>query len=114
MACKAIVAGGKPQGQVFKDKTKAADIRLSNIQPAKAVSDAIRKSLGPRGMDKMIQSANGEVSITNDGATILKQMNVLHPAAKMWVELSRAQDVGAGDGMEINGLDYSNLIHLCN
>lgn len=63
-----------------------------------AVCDAIRTSLGPRGMDKMIQAGNGEVSITNDGATILKQMNVLHPAAKMLVELSRAQDVEAGDG----------------
>lgn len=49
-------------------------------------------------MDKMIQASNGEVTITNDGATILKQMNVLHPAAKMLVELSRAQDIEAGDG----------------
>lgn len=48
-----------------------------------AVSDAIRTSLGPRGMDKMIQAGNGEVTITNDGATILKEMNVIHPAAKM-------------------------------
>ena len=79
MACKAIVAEWKPQGQGFKDKTKAADIRLSNIQTANDVSDAIHTSLAPRGMDKMIKSAIGEVSITNDGATILKQMNVLHP-----------------------------------
>lgn len=63
-----------------------------------AVADAIRTSLGPRGMDKMIQAGDGSVSITNDGATILKQMNVIHPAAKMLVELSRAQDVEAGDG----------------
>jgi chaperonin GroEL (HSP60 family) len=63
-----------------------------------AVCDAIRTSLGPRGMDKMIQAANGEVTITNDGATILKQMNVIHPAAKMLVELSKAQDIEAGDG----------------
>lgn len=48
-----------------------------------AVAAAIRTSLGPRGMDKMIQASNGEVTITNDGATILKQMNVIHPAAKM-------------------------------
>lgn len=66
--------------------------------PISAVCDAIRTSLGPRGMDKMIQAGNGEVTITNDGATILKQMNVIHPAAKMLVELSRAQDVEAGDG----------------
>lgn len=87
-----------PIGQAFKDKSKPADIRQSNINAAKAVSDAIRTSLGPRGMDKMIQSANGEVTITNDGATILKQMSVVHPAAKMLVELSHAQDVEAGDG----------------
>jgi len=87
-----------PKGQAFKDKSKPADIRLSNISAAKAVCDAIRTSLGPRGMDKMIQAGNGEVTITNDGATILKQMNVIHPAAKMLVELSRAQDVEAGDG----------------
>jgi hypothetical protein len=48
-----------------------------------AVADAVRTSLGPRGMDKMIQTGNGEVTITNDGATILKQMSVIHPAAKM-------------------------------
>lgn len=88
----------KSQGGVYKDKSKPADVRLSNINAAKAVSDAIRTSLGPRGMDKMIQSGTGEVTITNDGATILKQMNVTHPAAKMLVELSRAQDVEAGDG----------------
>ncbi|KAK4824691.1 hypothetical protein QYF61_017762 [Mycteria americana] len=63
-----------------------------------AVADAIRTSLGPKGMDKMIQDAKGDVTITNDGATILKQMQVLHPAAKMLVELSKAQDIEAGDG----------------
>merc|ERR1712004_688495 len=58
----------------------------------------LRTSLGPRGMDKMIQSSKGDVTITNDGATILKEMEVLHPAAKMLVELSKAQDIEAGDG----------------
>ena len=82
----------------YKDKSKPTDIRTSNINAAKAVSDAVRTSLGPRGMDKMIQAANGEVTITNDGATILKEMNVVHPAAKMLVELSKAQDIEAGDG----------------
>ncbi|XP_018407279.1 PREDICTED: T-complex protein 1 subunit delta [Cyphomyrmex costatus] len=85
-------------GQAYKDKSKPADIRSSNINAAKVVSDAIRTSLGPRGMDKMIQAGNGEVTITNDGATILKEMNVIHPAAKMLVELSKAQDIEAGDG----------------
>merc|ERR1711910_139323 len=78
--------------------SKPAEIRTSNIRAAKALSDAIRTSLGPRGMDKMIQDAKGEVTITNDGATILDQMRVIHPAAKMLVELSKAQDIEAGDG----------------
>lgn len=83
----------------FKDKEKPTQIRFSNITAAKAVSDAIRTSLGPRGMDKMIQEAGkGDVTITNDGATILKRMQVLHPTAKMLVELAKAQDVEAGDG----------------
>ncbi|XP_014205253.1 T-complex protein 1 subunit delta [Copidosoma floridanum] len=84
--------------QAYKDRTKPTDIRFSNISAAKAVSYAIRTSLGPKGMDKMIQASNGEVTITNDGATILKEINVIHPAAKMLVELSRAQDIEAGDG----------------
>ena len=58
----------------------------------------MRTSLGPRGMDKMISSPQGEVVITNDGATILKQMQVSHPTAKMLVDLSASQDVEAGDG----------------
>jgi len=82
----------------YKDKEKPAQIRNSNMSAAKAVADAVRTSLGPRGMDKMIQASNGDVTITNDGATILKQMQVMHPAAKMLVELSKAQDIEAGDG----------------
>lgn len=82
----------------FKDRTKPEHVRDSNIVAAKAVANAVRTSLGPKGMDKMIQSGDGSVTITNDGATIVKQMQVMHPAAKMLVELSKAQDVEAGDG----------------
>ncbi|KAE9551357.1 hypothetical protein FO519_005439 [Halicephalobus sp. NKZ332] len=92
----AQVSGG--MGPRFTDKEKPASVRSSNICAAKSVADAIRTSLGPRGMDKMIQAPNGEVTITNDGATILKQMSVIHPTAKMLVELSKAQDIEAGDG----------------
>ena len=60
------------------------------------MADAVRTSLGPRGMDKMIQSEDGTVLVTNDGATILSKMNVFHPAAKMLVGISNAQDVEAG------------------
>nr|ACY66425.1 chaperonin containing TCP1 subunit 4 (delta)-like protein [Scylla paramamosain] len=99
MATKAVPAPKtRPSKSEFKDKEKPAQIRSSNIVAAKAVTDAIKTSLGPRGMDKMIQDGKGEVTITNDGATILKQMKVLHPAAKMLVELSQAQDAEAGDG----------------
>lgn len=73
-------------------------VRNGNILAARAVADAIRTSLGPRGMDKMIQSGKGETMITNDGNTMLKSMSVMHPAAKMLVDLSAAQDVEAGDG----------------
>ncbi|KAK0463973.1 T-complex protein 1 [Desarmillaria tabescens] len=82
----------------FNDKGKPMELRLSNMVAAKAISDAVRTSLGPRGMDKMIQTAKGEVIVTNDGATILKSIQALHPAAKMLVDLSAAQDVEAGDG----------------
>lgn len=82
----------------FKDKEKPTHIRFSNIEAAKAVADAVRTSLGPKGMDKMIKDDKDNVTITNDGATILQRMKVLHPAARMLVELSKAQDVEAGDG----------------
>ncbi|XP_012494637.1 PREDICTED: T-complex protein 1 subunit delta [Propithecus coquereli] len=75
-------AGGRGKS-AYQDRDKPAQIRFSNISAAKAVADAIRTSLGPKGMDKMIQDGKGDVTITNDGATILKQMQVLHPAARM-------------------------------
>ncbi|KAJ3078389.1 T-complex protein 1 subunit delta [Quaeritorhiza haematococci] len=89
---------GAGKQKAFKDKEKPIEVRISNIVAARAVADAIRTSLGPKGMDKMIQTGNGEVLITNDGATILKHMSVMHPVAKMLVDLSAAQDVEAGDG----------------
>ncbi|KAL8428348.1 hypothetical protein Efla_007489 [Eimeria flavescens] len=141
----APAAGGasiaSQQKSFWQHDEKQQDVRRQNISAARAVSDAIRTSLGPRGMDKMIQDARGSVLITNDGATILEQISVMHPVAKMrlhltfaafshtatleifanlsflsltaWrrltvnfltifplqmVELSRAQDVEAGDG----------------
>lgn len=88
----------KQSAGAFVDRTKPQEIRNSNVAAAKAVADAVRTSLGPKGMDKMIQEPKGDVTITNDGATILQQMKLSHPAAKMLVELSRAQDAEAGDG----------------
>ncbi|KAE8218283.1 hypothetical protein CF319_g7811 [Tilletia indica] len=88
---------GRPQ-RAFKSAEKPDEVRRSNLSAAKSVGDAVRTSLGPKGLDKMIQTPSGEVIITNDGATILKHMAVLHPAARMLVELSQAQDIEAGDG----------------
>ena len=79
------------KGDTQRGLQKEKDVRMSNIIAAKGVADAIRTSLGPRGMDKMIQKGDGEVVITNDGATILKHMSVYHPTAKMLVELSQSQ-----------------------
>jgi len=84
------------QGSLLSEKSK--DVRSTNITAARAVADVVRTSLGPKGMDKMIQTPSGKVLITNDGATILKQMEVIHPTAKMLVEISKAQDIEAGDG----------------
>ncbi|QBM86271.1 T-complex protein 1 subunit delta [Metschnikowia aff. pulcherrima] len=95
MAQKAYTA---PLNATFRDKEKPQEVRKANILAARAVSDAIRTSLGPKGMDKMIRTKKGEIIISNDGATILKHMAILHPAARMLVDVSAAQDVEAGDG----------------
>lgn len=87
-----------PSNATFKDKEKPQEVRSANIIAARAVLDAIKTSLGPKGMDKMIKTGKGEIIISNDGHTILKHMGVLHPAAKMLVDVSKAQDVEAGDG----------------
>lgn len=92
---KAAVA---PSNATFKNKEKPQEVRKSNILAARAVADAIRTSLGPKGMDKMIKTGKGEIIISNDGHTILQHMAVLHPAARMLVDVSGAQDVEAGDG----------------
>merc|ERR1719172_37261 len=86
-----------PTGETHREDARKKDVRMANIEAAKAVADAVRTSLGPRGLDKMIQLASGEVVITNDGATILDKMDVIQPAAKMLVELAKAQDAAAGD-----------------
>src|SRR5690606_24187753 len=70
----------------------------NNITAAKMIAEIVRTSLGPRGMDKMLVDTLGDVTITNDGATILKEIDVQHPAAKMMVEISKATDNEVGDG----------------
>jgi len=79
-------------------RDKGKDAQYNNIQAARAISDAVRSTLGPRGMDKMLVDSLGDVVITNDGVTILREIDVDHPAAKMLVEVARTQDEQAGDG----------------
>ena len=79
-----------------REKGKSA--QFNNIMAARAISDAVRSTLGPKGMDKMLVDSMGDVVVTNDGATILKEVDVEHPAAKMMVEVAKAQDEECGDG----------------
>ena len=80
------------------ERTKGKGAQFNNIAAAKAVADAVRSTLGPKGMDKMLVDSMGDVVITNDGATILKEIDIEHPAAKMVVELAKTQDNECGDG----------------
>jgi len=101
------------KGESKSDRDKPKDVRTSNIAAAKAVADAVRTSLGPKGMDKMISSPTGDVVITNDGATILSKMEVQHPCAKMLVDLSHAQDVEAGDGTTTVTVLAGSMLSAC-
>ena len=79
-------------------ETKKKDAQKNNIRAAKIIADILKSSLGPRGMDKMLVDSLGDVTITNDGATILKEIEVQHPAAKMLVEVTKSVDNEVGDG----------------
>lgn len=79
-------------------RTRGRDAQGMNITAAKAVASAVRTTLGPKGMDKMLVDTIGDVVITNDGVTILKEMDIEHPAAKMMVEVAKTQDDEVGDG----------------
>ncbi|TAJ45360.1 thermosome subunit alpha [Methanofollis fontis] len=79
-------------------RTRGRDAQSINIAAAKAVASAVRTTLGPKGMDKMLVDTIGDVVITNDGVTILKEMDIEHPAAKMMVEVAKTQDDEVGDG----------------
>ena len=107
------VSSGSSAGERYSDNKLKHDIRISNMNAAKKLADAIRTSLGPRGMDKMLVSANNDVTITNDGATILNKMEVSHPAAKMLVELSKSQDIAAGDGTTSVTVLCGSLLNKC-
>jgi len=99
-AIPAVTASGQPililKEGTTRSKGREAQKRL--ILAAKIVADIVKSSLGPKGMDKMLVDSLGDVVITNDGATMLKEMEVEHPAAKIMVELAKAQDAEVGDG----------------
>lgn len=80
------------------ERSKNKEAQFNNISAAKSVADAVRSTLGPRGMDKMMVNSIGDVVVTNDGVTILKEVDVQHPAAKMVVEVAKTQDSECGDG----------------
>ncbi|UCD02390.1 MAG: thermosome subunit, partial [Promethearchaeota archaeon] len=80
------------------ERQRGRDAMQNNIAAAIVIAEAVRTSLGPRGMDKMLVDQFGDVVITNDGATILKEIDVQHPAAKMMVEVAKTQDSEVGDG----------------
>ncbi|KAK9817040.1 hypothetical protein WJX72_008790 [[Myrmecia] bisecta] len=84
--------------QEKRSRIRGIEAQKANIQAAKAVARILRSSLGPKGMDKMLQSGDGDVCITNDGATILEQMEVENQIGKLLVELSKSQDHEIGDG----------------
>eukprot|EP00494_Astrolonche_serrata_P006695 UN06720 len=83
---------------ILGKRTTGADIRQQNVQAVLAISNIVKTSLGPVGLDKLLVDELGDVTITNDGATILKKLEVEHPAAKVLVELSALQDAEVGDG----------------
>jgi thermosome len=100
MASIQTTAGGMPV-LILKEGTKenkGKEAQRNNITAAKLISEIVKTSLGPRGMDKMLVDTLGDVTITNDGATILKEIDVQHPAAKMMVEVSKSVDNEVGDG----------------
>src|SRR3989339_675183 len=79
-------------------RTQGRNAQRVNIMAAKAVAETVRTTLGPKGMDKMLVDSLGDITVTNDGVTILEKMEIEHPAAKMMVEIAKTQETEVGDG----------------
>ncbi|TFG03094.1 MAG: thermosome subunit [Promethearchaeota archaeon] len=94
------------------ERKTGKDAQKNNIAAAKAVTEAVRTTLGPKGMDKMIVDSLGDVTITNDGATILDTIDVEHPAAKMIIEVAKTQDDKVGDGTTTSVIIAGELLNL--
>merc|ERR1719443_540636 len=84
--------------QAKKKRLKGIEAHKANILAAKSIAESVRSSMGPKGMDKMVIGPDGDVLVTNDGATILEKMDVDHQVAKLLVDLSKSQDAEIGDG----------------
>src|SRR5574340_448307 len=99
-AIPAVTSSGQPV-LILKEgssQSRGKEAQRNNIAAAKLISETVKSSIGPRGMDKMLVDSLGDVTITNDGATMLKEIDVQHPAAKMLVEVAKATDNEVGDG----------------
>ena len=79
-------------------RSTGRDAQRNNIMAARTIAETVKSALGPKGMDKMLVESSGDVTITSDGRTILDKMDIDHPAAKMMVEVAKAQDAEVGDG----------------
>ena len=93
------------------ERAQGSEAQNEIIRAARAIADSVRSTLGPRGRDKMLVDSLGDVVITNDGATILKQMEIEHPAAKMLAEVAKAQDQECGDGTKTSVILTGELLH---
>ena len=96
----AALQGGVPV-QILREgssRSRGRDVQHNNIMAAQVIAEAVRSALGPKGMDKMLVDSMGDVTITSDGRTILDEMDVEHPAAKMMIEVAKTQDDEVGDG----------------
>ena len=104
-AIPAVTSSGQPV-LILKEgsnQSRGKEAQRNNIQAAKLVAEIVKSSIGPRGMDKMLVDSLGDVTITNDGATMLKEIDVQHPAAKMLVEVSKATDNEVGRRHHLRG-----------
>src|SRR3989475_12742019 len=100
MAIPAVTSSGQTV-LILKEgssQNRGKEAQRNNIAAAKLIAEIVKTSMGPRGMDKMLVDSLGDVTITNDGATMLKEIDVQHPAAKMLVEVSKTTDNEVGDG----------------
>jgi T-complex protein 1 subunit alpha len=99
---------------ILGEREGGQDVRTANVLAVQAIANIVKSSLGPQGLDKMLVDDIGDVTITNDGATILKQLEVEHPAAKVIVQLSQLQDSEVGDGTTSVVIIASELLKRAN